>query len=101
MTGQKRCFFRNSKNAENESGLYLEIAKFSDPTFYLQNNQYKISDRLIYDMQGFGAKNFSVLPRGVWVRKIRHYGYSDEKFRWHRSLKYSKYHKEQEKPQKS
>ena len=53
MTGQKRNFFRNFKNAENESGLYLEIAKFSDPTLYLQNNQYEISDRLIYNMYRF------------------------------------------------
>ena len=35
MTAQKRYFFRNFKIAENESDLYLEIAKFSDPTLYL------------------------------------------------------------------
>ena len=50
MTGQKRYFFRNFKNAENESDLYLEIAKFSDPSIDLFIDQYKISDRLIYDM---------------------------------------------------
>ena len=70
MTGQKRNFFRNFKNAENESDLYLEIAKFSDPTLYLQNNQYKISDRLIYNMYGFETKKFSILPRGG---KIKHF----------------------------
>ena len=64
MTGQKRNFFRNFKNAENESGLYLEIAKFSDPTLYLQNNQYEISDRLIYNMYRSETKKISILPRG-------------------------------------
>ena len=48
---------------ENESDLYLEIAKFSDPTFDLQNDQYKICDRLVYNMYGFKGKNFFVLPR--------------------------------------
>ena len=51
MTSQKWYFFRNFKNnAENESDLYLEIAKFSDPSIDLFIDQYKISDRLIYDM---------------------------------------------------
>ena len=101
----KDCFrlavFWQLYRRQNESASYLEIAKFSTFGLYLKNDQGEISDRLIYDVQGFGAKNFSVLPRGVWIRKIRHYGYSDEKSRWYRSLKYSKYHKEQEKPQKS
>ena len=101
----KNCFrlavFRQLHRRQNERASYLEIAKFSVFGLYLKNDQGEIFDRLIDDMQGLGAKNFSVLPRGVWIRKIRHYGYSDEKSRWHRSLKYSKYHKEQEKPQKS
>ena len=101
----KDCFrlavFCQLHRRQNERASYLEIAKFSTFGLYLKNDQGEISDRLIYNMQGFGAKNFSVLPRGVWIRKIRHYGYSDEKSRWYRSLKYSKYHKEQEKPQKS
>ena len=63
MTGQKRYVFRNFKNAENESDLYLEIAKFSDPSIDLFIDQYKISDRLIYNMYGFRDKNFFVLPR--------------------------------------
>ena len=39
---------------------------------YLKNDQNEISDRLVYDMQGFGGKNFSVLTGGVWIRKIHH-----------------------------
>ena len=63
VTVECSYFFRNFKNTENESDLYLQIAKFSDPTLYLQNDQYKISDRLIYNMYGFRGKNFFVLPR--------------------------------------
>ena len=37
---------------------YLEIAKFSTFGLYLKNDQGEISDRLIYDVQVFGAKNF-------------------------------------------
>ena len=64
MNGQKRNFFRNFKNAENESDLYLEIAEFSDPTLYLQNNQYKISDRLIVIGLGLRPKKFRFCLEG-------------------------------------
>ena len=47
-------------------------AKCSTFGLYLKNDQNEISDRLVYDMQGFGANNFSVLPGGVWIRKIHH-----------------------------
>ena len=67
MNGQKRNFFRNFKNDENERYLYLEIAEFSDPTLYLQNNQYKISDRLICNRFRFETKKISILPRGVRI----------------------------------
>ena len=57
MTGKNRNFFRNFKNAKNESDLCLEIAKFSDPTSYLPNiYKYKISDRLTYNMYRFESK---------------------------------------------
>ena len=35
------------KCEKTKSDLYLEIAKFSDPSLYLKNDQYKISDQLI------------------------------------------------------
>jgi len=40
------------------------MGKFSDPTLYLQNNQYQISDRLIYNKLVFEMKNFQLLPLG-------------------------------------
>ena len=49
---------------ENESALYLEIHKFSDPSLYLYFDQCKISDRLVHNMYRFGVKNFPLLPRG-------------------------------------
>lgn len=52
------------KSRENESALYLEMRRFSDPTLYLQNNQYEISDRLIYNKPIFEVKNFQLLPMG-------------------------------------
>ena len=101
----KDCFklevFHQPQRRKNEKALYLEMTKFLTFSLYLKIDQDEISDRLVYDMHGFGLKNFSVLPRGALVPKIRHYGYSSEKSRWPRSLKYPYYPKEQEKPQES
>ena len=76
MTGKNRNFFRNFKNAKNESDLCLEIAKFSDPTSYLPNiYKYKISDRLTYNMYRFESKKM-ILPRVLKIEpfsKICHY----------------------------
>ena len=85
---------------QNKKALYLQIAKFSTFGLYFKNGWNFWSIGIWYVMMVWSQK-ISVVPGGVWIRKIRHYGYSDEKFRWHRSLKYSKYPKEQEKPQKS
>ena len=75
----KYCFklavFNQLYKRQNKRASYLEIEKFSTFGLYLKNDQGEISDRLVYDMQEFGAKIFSVLPGGVWIRKIRHYGY--------------------------
>ena len=56
---------------ENESDLYLEIAKFSDPSFYLKNDQYEISDRLIYNKPMFAFEKNSLLPKEVPKRGAR------------------------------
>ena len=72
----KNCFklalFNQHYKRQNKKASYLEIEKFSTFSMYLKNDQNEISDRLVYVMQGFGANNFSVLPGGVWIRKIHH-----------------------------
>ena len=89
----KDCFklvvFHQPQRRKNEKALYLEITKLSTFGLHLKIDQDEISDRLVYDMHGFGLKDFSLLPRGALVRKICHYEYSSEKSRWPRSLKYS------------
>ena len=54
----------DTRTEENESALYLEIHKLSDPSLYLYFDQRKISDRLVYNMYRFGVENFPFLPRG-------------------------------------
>ena len=49
---------------ENESGPDLEIGKFSDHDPDLFFDQQKISDRLVYNMYRFVAKNFFFLQQG-------------------------------------
>ena len=41
------------------------MAKFSDPSLYLKNDQYEISDRLIYNKPMFAFEKNSLLPEGV------------------------------------
>ena len=50
---------------ENESGPDLEIGKFSDHDPDLFLDQQKNSDRLVYDMYRFVAKNF-FSPAKAW-----------------------------------
>ena len=50
---------------ENESGPDLEIGKFSDHDPDLFFDQQKISDRLVYNMYKFVAKNF-FSPARAW-----------------------------------
>ena len=50
---------------ENESDLYLEIAKFLDPSLYLKNDQCEISDPLIYNKPMFAFERNSLWPEGV------------------------------------
>ena len=61
----KLAVFHQSQRRKNEKASYLEITKFSTFGLYLKIDQDEISDRLVYDMHGFGLKNFSVLPRGA------------------------------------
>ena len=70
----KLAVFHQPQRRKNEKASYLEITKFSTFGLYLKIDQDEISDRLVY-MHGFGLKNFSVLARGAYVQKIRHYGY--------------------------
>ena len=48
---------------ENESGPDLEIGKFSDHDLDLFCNQWKISDRMVYNMHRFATKKNFFSPR--------------------------------------
>ena len=61
---------------ENENAPELEIGKFSDHDPDLFCNQWKISDRMVYNMHRFATKKKFFFTKGVAKPKIRHYGKS-------------------------